>query len=245
VNSFENWRQNLQYSLSLDPKFATFITSTWLKKTRADVNRGLTADPEEVVEADRLTATQKVTALELMLGQIANYCPVVARSTIVNKSTSLKGIWQIIRLHYGFQSTGGHFIDFADIRLEPDERPEDLYQRLVAFTEDNLLRQAGNITHHGDAVTEDEETSPSLENLIVLTWLSLIHKDLPKLIKQRYGTELRSRTLASIKDEISQAVDSLLDEVRTAEDAKVMHTSTQRFQGFNKPQSPHHPRQAF
>ena len=36
--------------------------------------------------------------------------------------------------------------------------------------------------------------------------------------------ELRSRTLASLKPEISQALDSLLDEIRSAEDTKVMRT---------------------
>ena len=30
----------------------------------------------------------------------------------------------------------------------------------------------------------------TLENVIVLTWLRLVHPDLPKLVKQRYGTEL-------------------------------------------------------
>ncbi|KAL7398227.1 hypothetical protein ABVT39_006424 [Epinephelus coioides] len=48
-------------------------------------------------------------------------------------------VWQAIRLHYGFQCTGAHFIDLAAIKREPDERQEDLYQRLMAFTDDNLL----------------------------------------------------------------------------------------------------------
>jgi hypothetical protein len=96
-----------------------------------------------------------------------------------------------------------NYSDFSDIHLEADERPEDLYQRLTAFVEDNLLRVDG-LAHHAENITEDEELSPSLENLVVLTWLRLIHSvsDLPKLVKQRYGTELRSRTLASIKPEI-------------------------------------------
>ena len=68
--------------------------------------------------------------------------------------------------------------------------------------------------------------SPSLENFVILTWLRLIHPDLPKLVKQRYGTDLRSRTLASIKPEISQALDSLLDEVNMSESAKIMRTSS-------------------
>ena len=41
-----------------------------------------------------------------MLGQVANFCPVIARNSIINSSTSLQNIWQTIRLHYGFQSTG-------------------------------------------------------------------------------------------------------------------------------------------
>ena len=82
-----------------------------------------------MAEAKRKTAQQKVSLLELMLGQIANYCPVISRNTIVKNSTSLSDIWQSIRLHYGFQSSGAHFLDYSDIKLEPDERPEDLFQR--------------------------------------------------------------------------------------------------------------------
>ena len=41
--------------------------------------------------------------------------------------------------------------------------------------------------HHGETVTEDEELTPMGEILIVLTWLKLLHPDLPKIVKQRYG----------------------------------------------------------
>ncbi|KAJ8344559.1 hypothetical protein SKAU_G00318880 [Synaphobranchus kaupii] len=94
----------------------------------------------------------------------------------------------------------------------------------MAFVEDSLLRPNG-LSHHGEAVTEDEELSPTLENVVVLTWLKLIHPSLPRLVKQRYGTELRSRTLASIKPEISQALCSLLDEIRASDDAKIFRTA--------------------
>ena len=220
INTFENWKQNLIYTLSLDVNFAEFIATDaqWQKKTAARPDRGLAGNNDA-------TTQQRVYSLELMLGQIANYCPVISRNTIVKNSTSLSTIWQTIRLHYGFQSTGSHFIDFVDIHLQPDERPEDLYQRLVAFVEDNLLQRDSQILHHGDVTTVDEELSPSLENMIVLTWLRLINTALPKLVKQRYGTELRTRTLSSIKPEISQALDSLLDEITSAEDAKVMRAA--------------------
>ena len=226
ITSFESWRQNLLYILSLDPNFAPFLAEgfTWAKKTKAQPLRGLNDDSADVPEAKRLTAQQKANFLELMLGQIANYCPIISRSTLVKQSTSIESIWNTIRLHFGFQITGAHFLDFAVMQLEPNERPEDLFQRLMAFTEDNLLRSNG-ISHHGEALLEDEEMTPTLENFVVLTWLRLIHPELPELVKQRYGTELRSRTLASIKPEISQALPSLLDEIRASDDAKIMRTA--------------------
>ncbi|KAL9978907.1 hypothetical protein ACROYT_G016491 [Oculina patagonica] len=230
INSFENWRQNLVYTLPLDTNFAPFLAdgATWAKKTRAQPLRGFTDDGETVPLSRRKTARQKVNFLELMLGQIANYCPVISRSTLLKNSTSIQSVWNMIREHFGVQITGAHFLDFANLYLEADERPEDLFQRLMAFVEDTLLH-ANSLSHHGDVTTEDEELTPTLENFIVLTWLRLIHPELPKLVKQRYGTELRSRTLASIKPEISQALTSLLDEIRTANDAKIMRTAVSSY----------------
>ena len=226
INSFENWKQNLLYTLSLDSNFAPFLADgfTWLKKTKAQPLRGLENDGETVPLSRRLTARQKTNFLELMLGQIANYCPIISRSTLVKNSTSLEFIWQAIRQHFGFQVTGAQLIDFSDIHLAADERPEDLHQRLMAFVEDSLLR-ANGLTHHGEHVSEDEELTPTLENFVVLTWLRLIHPSLPRLVKQRYGTELRSRTLASIKPEISQALTSLLEEIRTSDDARILRAA--------------------
>jgi dUTPase len=197
------------YVLSLDDKFSGFLCAgvTWLKSTRNAPERGFADDPADA--SSRRTAQQRVAALELMLGQIANFCPVIARNSIVKNSISLDDIRQRIRLHYGFQLTGAHFLDLADIRLEVNEKPEDLYQRINAFFEDNLLTRNSTITHHGEVVGDDEECGPTMENVIVFTWLRLLDPNLPRLVKQRYGTELRSRTLATIKPEISMAIDVL------------------------------------
>jgi len=99
----------------------------------------------------------------------------------VKNSTSVRSIWQAIRADYGFQSTGAYFLDFANIKVDVDECAEDLFQRLMSFIEDNLLIANSSITHHGVVITADEELSPTLENLVVLTWLRLIHPDLPAL----------------------------------------------------------------
>ena len=236
ITSFENWRQNFIFTLSTQQSFAPFVVDgfTWLKKTTNTPLRGLTDDDQNA--PNRRTAQQKVIQLELMLQQIANYCPIISRNTIVKNSTSLNQIWQSIRLHYGFQLTGAHFLDLADIKLQSGERPEDLFQRINAFVEDNLLKKDNNISHHGEIPEADEDLSPTLENMIVLTWLKLIHEDLPRLVKQRYGPELRSKTLATLKPEISMALDSLLDEIRTSDSAKILRTAfpPNRATGYGK-----------
>ena len=58
--------------------------------------------------------------------------------------------------------------------------------------------------------------------------LSLLHGYLPALIKQRYGTELRCQTLASLKPEISQALESLLEEIQATNESKVPRTAFQQ-----------------
>ena len=76
------------------------------------------------------SAAQKVILLEFLLGQIANYCPIINRNSIIRNSTSIESVWQAIRLHHGFQTTGGHFLDLADVKLE------------------NVLRTSTNVCHH-------------------------------------------------------------------------------------------------
>lgn len=54
------------------------------------------------------------------------------------------------------------------MKLKVNEHPEDLYQHIISFIEDNLLKAKGAITHHGKIIQEDKDISPSFENLIIL-----------------------------------------------------------------------------
>ena len=220
---------------SLDANFAPFLVdqTTWGKKTNTSPLRDLRDDGDDTPCLIKRTAQQKVAHLELMLGHIANFCPIISRNTIVKNSTTMNSIWQANRLRFGFQTSGAHFLDFADLKLEPNEHFEDLFQRLMALVDDNLMTVGCAISHHGEFPAVDEDLSPSLENMIVLHWLRLIHQDLPRLVKQRYGSELRSRTLASLKPEIYPAISSLLDEIHSISDTKIMRQAT-----YNQPRRP-------
>lgn len=69
------------------------------------------------------------------------------------------------------------------------------------------------------------ESSSSTSGDLSLVWLQLIFKNLPTIVKQHYGTELRSRTLTSVKPEISQSLERFMDEVQASHDSKVLCTA--------------------
>ena len=139
--------------------------------------------------------------------------PIISRNTLVKNSTSLELIWQTFRQHFGFQATGAKVIDFSDIHLAEDERPEDLYERLVAFVEDSLLHARG-LTHYGEHVPEDEELTPTLANFVVLTWLRLTHSQQLPLSSTRLAmSTLRILVLKMLRLGSSRIPFSNLDQI--------------------------------
>jgi len=237
LTSFTNWRENLIYTLSLDTNFAPFLAENFTWADADTEHRGLADDPNTVPEDRRKTKGEKARLLNLMLGQIANYCTVIARHQIVNESTCLDDIWTLIRGHFGFNVTGSRYLDLSSIRLLPGEKPADLYQRIVSFFTDNLFTRSSKLRHKGKLATSDEKLSVSLQNTIVVLWLEKLHPGLPGLVKQRYGTDLRNNTLASLKPEIAQALDALLDELRSSEDSRVMRLHPTRSNNYPQQRS--------
>ena len=179
VNSLENWWENLMYTVSQDEVFTPFLVpdKTWLPRGRTCVTRAFTDDDSTVAEDKKLSAQQKVASLEVMLGQIAHYCPVISHNTIAKTSKSISHIYQTIRLHYGFQSSGSQFLDFADIRLELEERHEDLYQRILAFVEDNLLQKDSAIKHHDMLITDSNSCLLILHAKLLMPYRTFIVHD--------------------------------------------------------------------
>ena len=219
--TFEAWRQNMLYHLEEESKFLPYLSSgvTWKKLTPTNKHRGFQDDP-----AGGKTKEVKNSTVERMLNQIANFCTPITRSILVNKTVSIDDVWQKIREHYGFQATGSNILNLSSIKMEGDDSPEDLYQRLYSFFEDCLMKPSSGITHHDEAIEEDEFMSPTLENTLVWLWLSLIHPGLPSAVHTKYGPDLRKKSLASLKCEISQAIPGLLQEISTVSDINVFRS---------------------
>ena len=223
-SSFETWKENLLFNLTVDGSFSEFLQEGYTWSPPSVLHRGLVDD--EAATANSRTALQKEAYLNLMLGSIAGFAPVIRRTYFMQEACSLHDIWSRLRTYYRFRKTGALILDLNTIVMEPGESPESLWERISSFIDDNLLSPNDHIQHLGADVLTQEQLTPTLVNLTVVHWLRCIHEGLPALVKQKYATELRNCTLASLRDEISESVDALLAEL-TGDSANVSRASYQ------------------
>ena len=224
-SSFETWKENLLFNLTIDGSFSEFLAEDFKWSPPSVLNRGLVDDTTQ--GQNSRTAAQKVAYLNLMLGSIAGYAPIIRRTFFTQDACSLHDIWSRLRTYYHFRKTGALILDYESITLEAGETYESFWERLSCFIDDNLLNPNDHINHLGVEVIAQEKLSPTLLNLTVVHWLKCIHVGLPALVKQRYATELRNTTVASLRDEISESLDSLVAELN-GESASVSRSSYQK-----------------
>ena len=225
--SLDTWRETLLFNLTLDGTFELFLGDNVTWKSEAEPDRGLTTD---TTGDNKKTAKQKLAILNRMLGSIASYAPVISRQFIMKEATSLDAIWHRLRIYYGFRKSGGLILDLTSVSPEEGESPEAFWERLYAFMSDNLLSPSDNLTHLDVAKPPKEVMTPTLLNTTVTLWLQKIHPQLPVLVKQKFSTELRNKTLASLREEISESLSSLLAEIQ-GENANI---SRMNFRGYPK-----------
>ena len=221
-SSFETWKDNLIFHLTMDGSFEEFLEDNYTWNLASVAHRGLSNDPAG--EGGK-TAKQKEALLQLMLGSIASYAPVIPRKFVTREALSLTEIWNRLRTHYGFRKSGALILDLASFTNGPNpgESHEMLWERLYSFLDDNLMFPGDGIKHLG-LEPIGETMSPTLLNVCVVLWLHCIHSGLPALVKQRYASELRNKSLASLREEISESLNALLAEL-TGENAAVSRMS--------------------
>ncbi|KAJ8019190.1 hypothetical protein HOLleu_42388 [Holothuria leucospilota] len=61
VTSFEAWKNNLTYTLSLDPSFSPFIEATWEKKAKSNPYRGFKDDSADADKKHAVLPYKKIT----------------------------------------------------------------------------------------------------------------------------------------------------------------------------------------
>lgn len=253
IATLEAWKNNVLYGLKQNPDFRVYLHDgyVWGKKTRAQpfrcledvfVKERFQPEDESKPPQDRLilskTREDRAAEVDLLLDQVANYCPNIPRQDITKDSRSIEEVWQTIRRYYNKQQSGSLLNDAWSIRRELEETPQSLYSRMKQIYCDNLLTTNGLI-HVDGVVHEDEELSPTLLNTIILHWLQVLHPDLRDLVTQRFVTQLRDHTYGAIFPEISRSVDAFLEELNNGTSVnRAYNNRPYSYQSFNqRPQS--------
>ena len=212
-SSFTAWQHNIVYTLRQDNAFTPFLRddAIWRKHTAADQYRGLQDDAGDGGK----TKQQKVNDLNAMLRYITQWIPHYLANDVEKNSTNIESVWNFIRKYYSFQQSEAQFMKLCSIKMEDKERPERLYQRILAHLQDNLLKKDGKLKHDGTPVGQDEDISPTVERLAVLRWMEIIDPDLPAHVARAFAHDLQSMTLKDLQPQIVDALDSFLEEIRS------------------------------
>ena len=226
-SAYESWKDSIEFYLSCDADFLPFLdkSAKWAKITPNDSTRGFT----DQAGGKKLTTIQQAAHLNRMLGFIAQHVPHFLSTDIKNNSTSIDSVWHIIRKYYNFQQSEVQMANFLAITWDKanDERPERLYQRLIAHVQDNLLKKESPMKYDGQDISENEVMSPTTYRLIVLRWMELIHPDLPALVIRTFAHDLETRSLKDLQPQICNALGGFLDELKANADIRASRAYTE------------------
>ena len=206
LTTFEDWRINLEFYLSQESKFLKLLKpeTTWVKTSSGTAHRGL-------------ESAEELSSLNQFLGVIAGLSPPLLHGDIINDTTKLTDVYALLRSYYQFAPSESTFIKFSYMKREMVngvlERPLHLYLRLRQFIRDNLLLTTGRIKHDGKVPTTDESLTPTIERLIVLRWLEILHPMLPHHVANIFAHDLQMTSLKDLQPRICDQIDDLLRHV--------------------------------
>ena len=201
LDSLDHWKAIFRSYFRRDSVFKQFFATnmTW-NPTLA--NFGLSAEND-------MTASERCDALKDFLNTLAGFLPHSYLTAKLLNTHKLEDCWNIIEEHYNVNVTSETFLDFENIKKNPEENYRQFYERLLQHSRLHLApvnAEVGKIVN-----TEDDKMTISLMNHVALQWLRKIDVQLIQTVKTEYSTELRSNEqLAHLVPRIAPNIDSLL-----------------------------------
>ena len=228
---FETWRSDVLIYLSQSEEYERFLSggvySTW--EALDDEPSRLT----ELAETDHPPAPNAQNAaaiatrlatrnkqLKTMLGQVAGKCNKSMYRDVMDKSTCMEDIWELIEIDYDIQKKGRHFMKLDLIRFNPagSETANAFYRRLRCFFADNLRLKGEQLKSKKGKplLKENEKMSPTLENTVVYMALREIDPRLPLYVEKEFGHRMdKDTTLYDLQVDIFQAIPRMISEMNS------------------------------
>lgn len=226
--TFNIWRDALEIYLEVDERFHKFLNggdyTTWeAAETYPDRIRVLHAADTE----SNLTTIRK--ELRQFLCIIAKFVHQDYYQPIVRHSTSVDWIYKKIRQDYGIEQKGIHFLNILDIKYDPtgNVTPIGLYNNYRSLIMGNLGKTGDTVQWQNTVLVEDEKLSPTMEDLVLVNVLQLLHPKLPAYVKEAYCHKIgSSKRLMDFKSDILSKAKQYIEEIEEIS-PQVSHLGTQ------------------
>ena len=194
LHSLNHWKTAFRTYYRRDSYFKAFLLpqATW--SNSAEHNYGQDEDTNRT-NITR-TASDKGEDLRDFLNTLAGYLPFpYLTEKIIDGTTNLQQVWDIIYDHYGVSVTSETFLDYVTIKLNTGETYRRFFDRLLAHARLNLPK--ASITVNGINTGNGESMTVALMNFIALDWLNKINPHLVSIVKNDYSPELRDNVQLS------------------------------------------------
>ena len=236
--TFKVWKNTLVAHIEQDAAHYHFMPGgrygTWIAR---DVGKRIislvpddpdkkTLDEKKAAVPAQLTQTAYDNAIEQLIHKrnaqlakfithIATLCYYTEHDDITMQSTSLAWIFDYLSKHYGLETKGANFLKIASISFNKGDQHQTFYKQYRASFIDNLRKEGDLVKFKNEqALSEDEQLSPSFENAIVLWALKEIDGRLPEKVRKNYGHQMTGHTtLKDLQPVIFQNIPSMLEEL--------------------------------
>ena len=219
------WNELLNY-LDQDEDFHRFKSRGWYATWTAC----------EVLE-DRIAAINPLdesTKLQNRRRQLNNYLTIIAGCCardhymmIIKQATSLQWIWDELQTIYQHVHKGKDFLSIVDIDWDPSKGSAvTVYTAYRAKILENLKPAGTLIEWKNQTLSTQETLSPTFEDHILLTALTLIDRRLPAKVKDVYGPRIeKGKVLMDFKMDILTNVTKLLADLDETDDTVNVNAS--------------------
>ena len=243
---FKSWKEGILVYLKQNDDFLHFFPGgmyeTWsqtdenperIEALAADEIPAEDATNQEAVGARTKLLAKRQRDLCSMLSIIGRKVDQYDFDDVMNSSTSLNTIWDMIELVYDIGRKGVHFLELGKIKFELGESPAKYYKKIYHHFMDNLYKSGDVLEYKKSQMTEDEKLTPTLLNFILYYTIENIDTRLMKKIKDKWGHLLdKDKCLHDMKDTILKAIPDLLNKLESKDLEANSVSSTPQLSAF-------------
>ena len=228
---FKSWKEAMTTYLKQNDDFLPFFNSTdesqpcygqW-KTTDACTDRIDNLDDYDTNKIEDGNEAQIQTLLNKRRRDLSAMLSILARKVdqydfddVLNCSTSIESVWQMLEVTYDIGRKGVHFLELSKIKYESGESPSKFYKRIYHHFMDNLYKAGDVIPTRNAVLTEDEKLTPSMLNFIMYYTLENIDPRLITKVKDKWGHVLNNeKCLHDLKDIILKSVPDILSKIES------------------------------